>query len=87
VASQLVRRKSEVRRRHGALRGRPLPDDVDVQEPNPANSERDDDNDGPFEVDTQKLRVKPEEEESRCPSMPNPTSICTRVAPTRVCEA
>jgi hypothetical protein len=41
----------------------PVPEDVDVLETDPGNSERDEDNEGPFEVDTDKLRVKPEDEE------------------------
>ncbi|HEY1479412.1 MAG TPA: hypothetical protein VGF46_05250 [Gaiellales bacterium] len=40
----------------------PLPDDVDVTAPDDGHSERPEDNEGPFEVDTDKLRVKPEDE-------------------------
>jgi hypothetical protein len=37
-----------------------LPEDVDIHEPDRGTSDRDEDNEGPFEVDTDKLNVKPE---------------------------
>jgi hypothetical protein len=41
----------------------PLPDDIDVLDPDDGHSDRPEDNEGPFEVDTDELRVKPEDDE------------------------